>query len=86
MTSQLLATSSSSAALAYIVIGLLIAGFGLVLASNFRDITPKYLRKLLRTDEPFSEKQLQTLRNFRVFYGVMAVLGIFVLISGLLRL
>jgi hypothetical protein len=86
MTTQHLATASSGATLAYIVIGLFIAVFGLMLASNFRDITPKYLRRLLRTDGPFTEKQLQTLRNFRVFYGVMAVLGIFVLISGLLRL
>jgi len=66
----------------YVILGAVLLAGGLVLVSNYRGLTQRYVGLALRS----RGRSEASLARYRIWYGVVAALGLLMLVSGILRL
>jgi hypothetical protein len=80
------ATTGSAGPWFYIVCGAILSVVGGVLASDFRGIGTKYIQIALPKNQIESDSRKSLIGRYRVMYGIAAIIGLGMIVSGVARL
>jgi hypothetical protein len=83
---SIVATTGNAGPWAFIILGAILAFMGALLASNFRGIGSKYIQLALSRQALMTDSRKKLVQRYRAFYGLAAVLGCLLVISGVSRL
>jgi hypothetical protein len=82
----LIAASGTAGPVFYIVAGIFLLLVTSFLASNYKGLGAKWIQLALPKRDDLDPRRKRLIKRYRIYYGIAAVLGLLMIISGIARL